>query len=280
MKIAEDKVKNQIIEILGKEWPLTAKKIYFKIRRQGKIVTYQAVFKALQQLLEEKIIEKKKYDYLLSKEWLIKTTDFYDDLKKSYFSEHKNIVTKILKSPSITLTFDNYYKMLATLLTLITKLRFATKNENYMGYANLTQLMWPFAAGEKEARQLKELFEGYNKMYILCKNKNYTNLLIEKYYKNQNKNVFVIYDENCAQEGDIFVGGNILARIFYEKKFKESFDEEFIKLKDSEKVDGLNSIYKNLFLKKTKIKLKITRDKDLAEIKKQNILRKFERTKP
>ena len=55
--IVDDKVKSLIIEILSEDWPLTAKKIYYKIKKKGKSVSYQAVFKSLQYLAEKKSIE-------------------------------------------------------------------------------------------------------------------------------------------------------------------------------------------------------------------------------
>ena len=50
----ETKTKSNILEILSQEWPLTAKKIFFNTKKSAKSVSYQAVFKALQELVKEK----------------------------------------------------------------------------------------------------------------------------------------------------------------------------------------------------------------------------------
>ncbi|OGJ21484.1 hypothetical protein A3K73_00775 [Candidatus Pacearchaeota archaeon RBG_13_36_9] len=272
--IADDKVKNLIIQILSEDWPITAKKLYYKIKRTGKRVTYQAVFKALQHLVSQGIVEKDKYNYLLNKKWLSETANFYEDVKESYLEEKKNFASLILKNQSITFTFTTLYKEMTAIAESSIKLRFLSKKEGYVGYAKFSQLPWPFAIGEKESELFRKMLTGLNKIYILCGNKNSANKLIYKYYKSVNKNVYLKFDKNIAQDHDTLILKNIVAQMFYEKNFKKSLDKVYANLENFHQ-SNLNELYKNLFLKKTKITAVVTRNPELAKIQKKDILRKF-----
>ena len=56
-------VKDCIISILSAEWPLSAKKIYNRIKSGGAEVSYQAVHKALKELSGKGILEKEDKGY-------------------------------------------------------------------------------------------------------------------------------------------------------------------------------------------------------------------------
>lgn len=63
-------LKNFIIFLLAKEFSLTAKEIFKKATFEGYCVSYQAVFKALLELTNNKILIKKEKNYELNKRWI------------------------------------------------------------------------------------------------------------------------------------------------------------------------------------------------------------------
>ena len=256
--VGDDKVKNLIIQILSEEWPLTAKKIYYRVKRKGKSVTYQAVFKALTYLVKQRIVDKNNYNYSLNKKWLSETANFYENIKKRYLENYKDIPSLILKKPSLVLTFDQLYKMMVVELNVLSRLNFLTKKDGYTGYGEFNQLQWPFAIGEKEHDLLLKMFRGYKKMYVVCGNKNTANSLIYDYYKTLNKNVYLKFNKKFGKEYDMFVGGNIVAQIYYTDKFKDKVNRAYLKVKNLEH-GRLSEVYKNIFLEKTKITVVITR---------------------
>ena len=59
--------KETVIELLSREWPLTAKKIYRRLVKGYNIsITYQAVHKSLTELTEKKILEKRAKKNLMT----------------------------------------------------------------------------------------------------------------------------------------------------------------------------------------------------------------------
>ena len=49
-------VKDAVVSILSREWPLSLKRMYNSIRGMGLGVSYQAVHKAAQELIEQGIV--------------------------------------------------------------------------------------------------------------------------------------------------------------------------------------------------------------------------------
>jgi len=196
--------------------------------------------------------------------------DFYADIKKKYFEEDKNYPSLILKNKSVTFKFKSLYKVLVALVDTGAKLNFLSKQDDYTAFAELNQLPWPFAAGIKEDKLMRKFFKSYKKFYLLCKSENIANKLIHRYYKTLNKNIYLKFDKNCAQECDTLSMGKLTAQFFYGRSLKKSLDKSYAKLKNLKQI-SLNELYKNLFLKEIEINVVITRNPELAKIKKERI---------
>ena len=68
-QLKKEAVKDLIILLLAEQWPLTARKIYYLVKK-SKTITYQAVHKTLQHLLREEIVardDKNKKEYIQKK---------------------------------------------------------------------------------------------------------------------------------------------------------------------------------------------------------------------
>jgi hypothetical protein len=77
--------KNIIVKILAIEWPLSTKEIYYKIKKNtDKNITYQAVFKSINELISANIIIKEKRNYHLNPDWVIQLNKFSSDLIQNY----------------------------------------------------------------------------------------------------------------------------------------------------------------------------------------------------
>jgi len=69
--LGSSSTKANIIELLSEEWPLTAKKVYNQLTKKYSLsITYQATHKALKELNQNNILDRKKEGYLLNKEWV------------------------------------------------------------------------------------------------------------------------------------------------------------------------------------------------------------------
>jgi predicted transcriptional regulator len=81
---------------LREEWPLSLKEIYFCIvREHGLNISYQAVHKALKQLVESRVLEKREKRYCLSIEWIREIRRFGERMKKEYKCNEKTAANTI-----------------------------------------------------------------------------------------------------------------------------------------------------------------------------------------
>ncbi len=80
---ANSKTKQEIIQLLGTDWPLSAKQIHHRISKH-KEITYQATFKSLQELIRDKVIDKANRGYKLNHQWIKDLSQFGSNLDKIY----------------------------------------------------------------------------------------------------------------------------------------------------------------------------------------------------
>jgi len=73
-------VKDKVFNVLSEEWPLSARKIFFKLKGH----TYQAVYKVLQELVEQRIVKKQDQQYFVNIKWLNETIQHLEALKQDY----------------------------------------------------------------------------------------------------------------------------------------------------------------------------------------------------
>jgi len=90
--------------------PLTAKKIYFELRKRGVIMTYQGVHKTLQQMGDTHILQKIEKEYILNKDWVREQKNILDQLVKGQMTP-ETILRKLEKETEVTFTLDGIMGM-------------------------------------------------------------------------------------------------------------------------------------------------------------------------
>ena len=70
------------------DFPLSAKKVYNQIKKQGISTSFEAVYKALQELLKQKVLARKDNEYSISLEWLNQLSQLSENIQKVYRKKH------------------------------------------------------------------------------------------------------------------------------------------------------------------------------------------------
>ena len=87
----DGRVIDAIVAILGCRWPLSLKSVYHAVARDYAIkVSYQAVHKALKQLVEKGIVVKENREYCLNIDWIRKVKCFGANLEQAYTNGNFN----------------------------------------------------------------------------------------------------------------------------------------------------------------------------------------------
>jgi len=83
--IGGGKLKDRILTILSIDYPLSAKKIFNRLKNDFQIsITYQAVYKAIREMVESNILLSENKEYKISLEWLNQLENFSEKIKKTY----------------------------------------------------------------------------------------------------------------------------------------------------------------------------------------------------
>ncbi len=125
-------LKNIIIRLLAEEWPLTAKKLFKKAKLEfGKIVSYQAVHKTLQELVSLKVVACKCKEYSLEPFWLQEIEAFAGLALEKYAEKQPFKISKAKSQQCRLRVYDNpdmFYKLMVPLLKKENKFRFSSKS--------------------------------------------------------------------------------------------------------------------------------------------------------
>lgn len=131
----ESSTKDIIIEILSEEFPLSIKKIYNTVRKKyRKQVSYQAVHKAVYELLNEKVLFKKRKEYSLSRNYIERLSYFVERLELNYKKE-RGLFKELSEKNFVIKKLDSQYEMAVFVINV---LKNAKKGE-------VIAIIWPTA---------------------------------------------------------------------------------------------------------------------------------------
>ena len=121
----EKPLKNIILDILEKEWPLTAKQIYYTIKKNSsRHLTYQAVFKAVKEMEKKKMLASDKKSYKINIDWLFK-------MREGVERKIHNYILHEIKTPG---DFEAPPEVRVRVLQFVNDI--GPKAEKYMGETN------------------------------------------------------------------------------------------------------------------------------------------------
>ena len=84
--------KDLVISVLRDNYPLTLAKLTQSIKKLYHAdVTFQGIRKAVNDLVDKKIIIKSDREYQLNKEWILELRDFIETLQESYFNKKSGV---------------------------------------------------------------------------------------------------------------------------------------------------------------------------------------------
>lgn len=84
------KVKDFVIAILVKHWPLTLKEIYNRIKKEFRYSgSYQSVFKSVNELLQKKVLLKNGKSYEINVSWVKDLQSWTDRVETNYYASSK-----------------------------------------------------------------------------------------------------------------------------------------------------------------------------------------------
>lgn len=266
--------KDYIISILGYDWPLTIKKMYHLIKkRYGHNVTYQAVYKTVNELHNKGVIEKKDSGYKINLKWLKNLHTYTEVIETNYYTKNRLRLIEGIKDARKEgniniLTFENFFDVEKYLYYLQKHYILSSKNKEVICVHHNHE--WrPLFYLRAEYNWIRKVRELGHKTFILCAGNTVIDNWCANFYKSIGCNIKL--NVNCASTCELIAFGDVIIQVYLPSEIKKSIKEQFLKVKDLRKIKQ-KSLIESIFEKKTDIKVIINKDAELAEqIKKETV---------
>jgi len=249
----EGSAKKNIIFLLSQEWPLGVKEIHSKLERQGITVSYQAVHKAVGELVDQGILGKRGSEFQLNEDWIQSNKQFFEKLGKDY----ENKAFTDLEKP-IYLSFDSLQALQKFLA-----------NDFYVKYPNPERkncaCVWKHAyfsvgATEREINNLRK-FLTLTRHYALTKYDTALDRFFSDFFTKLGKECYT--NVRIPVKNDTFVQGDFVCQIFFPEEILSEWHKIYSKYsKLDEKT--LDELFK-LIGKKTEINVLIVKNASFAD---------------
>ncbi len=261
--------KDAVISLLTIYWPLSLREIFYKIKKQyGYSSSYQAVYKAIKERAESEVILGKDRKYWLNVEWAKKLQSFTDIIETNYYAKERiNNISGIKdsnhKGDLMILNFETifdaekyiYYFMKAELMKTNSDIICHMSNSEWR----------PIPYLRAEYNYYKKLIARKHRFYFISSGKSELEKECVNFYKSLGVNYKISNEEFV---NDVFIFGDYVINIFIPEDLK----------RDTKKfLDKNNSLalISHVLDKKSSIRVMITRDKEISQEMKKNVLLKF-----
>ena len=210
-----DNTKAMIINCLANDWPLTTKQIHNKIVKESAAnISYQAIHKTINELLDSKILEKTENNYQLSKSWIEQNIKFFSRLTDSYSKGEKQSLEELWKKDYASVTFETLIELGKFLIHTL----FRYPNPESKPYVSIEKQAYPMIGLSQE--DIKGIEDTVLKLpcYVI----EATNTPSDRYFANikneWSKNMHTKYGIRISDNCDVMIVGDYVAEIFINDK--------------------------------------------------------------
>ena len=265
LKEKASSTRNAIVNVLGAQWPLSAKALCNILLREKAIsVSYQAVHKTLAQLEDEGIIERTGREYQLNKQWIAHVKQFGLHLEEAYSKVQSGFVVPFAdahRHEHVTYTFDTIIDYGRFLINYF----FQHPNPLQKPCAFLCKNTYmPIGLSKEELGKLKTLW-ATNKYFVLVASSS----VIDKFYgkaliRMGCGNIHFRFGVPVASDSDILVVGDYILRMYLRSDMKKELFERSAQFRNLEEFD-LDWLFAFMHQRKTELKVQIDKDPTIAD---------------
>jgi hypothetical protein len=262
-----ENTKDAVISLLTMEWPLTLREIFYHIRKKyGYSHSYQAVYKAVNELKEKGVLLQENKKYLIDIAWVKKVQSFTDIVETNYYARDKlhnlsGLSDSKLAEDIIVLNFDSIFDA-EKYLYYFMKYHLLKTSKDIVCYS--TNSEWrPLFYLRAEYNYYSRLMKKGHRFFFLCSGKTKAEQTYKKFYESIGIN-FKFTGENFANDSLVF--DTFCISIFIPEEIKLRLKNILQQQNGKGHITGI----KELLNLKSNIRVIITKDSELAtELKKQ-----------
>ena len=213
--------KDAVISVLAEKWPLTAKEIYNRVKREsGTTVSYQAIHKLLNQLIEEKIIVKEGMGYLLNKDWIKNLKNFSSSLEELYIRNFgANALKELEEKGTVNLTVYGILETARFIIEGLANLPNKDKKPNLFLWRNVYSIV---GLKDVDYDGLAKMFSE-NKWHALASEDSLVDKMFADTLSKYGVKIKTGIKEVATALSDTVVVGDYIATVWYPPDFREGW---------------------------------------------------------
>lgn len=265
-------VKHFVVEILLEKNKLTKMEIFREIKKLGVNVTFHAVNKSVNELLDSGVLRKYNKQYSINSEWINKLHDFAEKARVKFLDENGSLLygIKDLKREGniTTVTFDTIYDMDRYFKGLHEHYYSKLKNDEVVCVIydhHWWHILYP--------QQDYELVEANKKFYCIATND--TPLDIASVNFKRSVGMKVIIKKEGLQFRNTSVYGDVIIQNVVSKNIKDAMDNFFNKTKTIQHLTSSKKFVDEVLKEKGRVILIINENADLAIQVREHVLEYF-----
>ncbi len=271
----QQSTKDYIASTLTTEWPLTAKKLFHTIKkRYGKHVTYQAVHKSLQELVNQGSLEKVEDGYKISMDWIKQLHRFTEMVESNYYTKQgvsvfNNPSTSKMDGEIHLLTFSNYLDCEKYIYYF--QKHHLLKAEKKKPICLTKHHEWrPLLYMRAEYNLFKKLKEQGYKIYMLCEGSQSLDRWSASFYAS----LGCMYKTGAKSPSltELYIFDDYVVQVYLPEEMKENMDILLRKTRDIASFPNKEFI-ENVLARETKIEVVINKNAKLADELRKSIIR-------
>ncbi|MFH1895735.1 MAG: hypothetical protein ABIJ74_04150 [archaeon] len=252
--------KQKIIDLLSNEYPLTARKIHNKLQKNYSTeISYQGVYKTVKEMEHEKVLEKKKQEYLLSIDWIQKSKKTLETVEKKYLKNNKIVIPEDF-SGSITIEFDSITDLAVSMADLMLSRQLARGSDDPSFICTMEYGLWSFKIRFEHLELLARMVKANPKATNIVRKKTLFGKWVREQYCRVGGASAPLGTKVDIDE-DLFVQGNYVIEFKYGQETKKIIECYYDKWKD------IRDAYKEFALKdepKVYVVMRITKNPEMA----------------
>ena len=273
----KDNAKNLVFTILINEYPLKIIELTnFIKKRYGKSVTFQAVRKAILELVNEGVLIRKDNKFQINKDWVKDAKETIDKLYMELNEEKTPKKFDSIEGKVSVFTFNSIGEMMKFWEQVADEWFKNFKKDDYnincwQGAHGWEALLYP----DNEQKLMSQHKKKNIKSYAVSTGSTPLDRFVWKFYKKIGLIVHT-YPSISRIDREYYVGtyGDIIVQAHYPKEILDSMDNFFKKTKDVENLD-LTELSK-IVNKKTQVKLTVIKNLSMAKQINQSIISQIE----
>ena len=263
--------KQKIISILSERWPLSAKQIYENMKKHYSTnISYQAIHKMIKELEEEKLVERKDSNYQLNINWIQQSKKTFEYVEKQYLKNNKISIPKDF-SGTIEIEWDSFTDLCVMTAELLLSRELAQGSDDPSFICSLEYGWWALKFKFEQLYLLYEMVLHNPKATNIIRKKTPFGEWIAKQYARVG-GISAPVGTNIDIEGDIFVQGDCIIQVEFDKKSKlliENYYNKWHNLEESFTEFGLKPE------PKIHATMRITKNREMAEFMRKQLNRVF-----